>query len=375
MAFVETDAARIYTDVLNCLMDNVGEALYPGDERRIFADALAAVLIAVYTEFNDKMKQRTLQYARGTVLDAIGERYDVARIAPSKASATFRLSASMPLAQNLVIAKGTKITADGNVYFETDDVAVIIAGDLFVDVSATCTEGGSMHNGYPIGSVNTLVDLQAYVSSVSNITTTSGGDDGEPYDEDGDERYRERIRLAPSTLSTAGPESAYRFFAMSADPDIVDVSIDSPDANQINIYPLMTGGELPDTETLDKVLAACNAEDVRPMTDVVVALAPAQVSYDVELKYYCSKSTEADVVKAVESSGGAIDQYNAWQTTALGRHINPDQLRRLILCPDCSGGLVGADRVEIISPVFTELTKGQVAKFSGKLTVTHEVTA
>ena len=63
--FVTTDAAQIYTAIIGTLMDEVGEPLYPGDERRIFGEALVAVLVALYNEFNDKMKQRTLQYARG----------------------------------------------------------------------------------------------------------------------------------------------------------------------------------------------------------------------------------------------------------------------------------------------------------------------
>lgn len=372
--FVETDAAKIYTTVLDGLMDSVGEPLYPGDERRIFADALVSVLVAVYNEFNDSMKQRTLQYARGAVLDAIAERYDIKRLEPSRATATFRFSMASSRTENQVIPKGTKVTVDGTVYFETDDVAVIVAGNRYVDVTATCTEGGSAHNGYPVGSINTMVDLNAYVTMVSNTTTTSGGDDGEPYDDAGDERLRERIRLAPATLSTAGPESGYRFFAMSADPNIADVSIDSPSANTVNIYALMSGGQLPDADTLAKILAVCNAEDVRPMTDVVTALAPEVVKYDIELKYYCTKRNEADTVKAVEGDGGAIDRYNEWQTTALGRDINPDQLRRLILCPDFAPTLVGADRVDIEKPTFIDLDKGQVAQFSGNLTVTHEVT-
>lgn len=69
----------------------------------------------------------------------------------------------------------------------------------------------------------------------------------EPYTTEGDDRLRERIRLAPSTLSTAGPESAYRYHILSADSDIIDVAIDCPidEPNTVNIYPLMTGGAMP----------------------------------------------------------------------------------------------------------------------------------
>ena len=372
--FVTTDAAAIYTAIVGSLMDEVNEPLYPGDERRIFAEALVAVLVSVYNEFNDRMKQRTLQYARGPVLDAIADRYGLTRAEPAHASAIFRFTVDVAQPQNIIINQGTRITTDGSMYFATDQIAVLQAGSLHVDIPATCTEGGSAHNGYTAGTINTLVDLIPYISGAENTTISAGGDDGEPYTDEGDEKFRERIRLAPATQSTAGPESAYRYFALSADPGIIDVAIDVPDANIVNIYPLMTDGELPDEDVLAKVEAACSADNVRPMTDKVTAIAPEAVTYDVEIKYYCTQDNEADTVNAVEGSGGAIERYNEWQTAALDRDINPDQLRRYILAPNWATGLVGADRVNVIKPTFAEIGKQQVAKFSGSLKVMHEVT-
>ena len=371
--FVETDSAKIYTAIVGSLMDHCNEALYPGDERRIFGEGLVAVFVSLYAEFNDKMKQRTLQYARGAVLDALGARYDVSRVAPTSASAVFRFSLSDAQLENIIIPAGTRITSDGSVYFSTAETAVLPAGDLYVDIPGVCISGGSAYNGFSAGSIATLVDLIPYIVSAVNTTVSSGGDDGEPYTEDGDNRFRERIRLAPSALSTAGPESAYRYFVMSADPDIIDVAVDCPEdePNTVNLYPLMRGGALPDEDTLQKVLDALG-DDVRPMTDKVQALAPTEVEYQINLHYYCTKSNEAATIEAIEGEGGAIDQYNQWQTAALGRDINPDQLRRFILAPDTG---VGALRVTVESPSYTELTKSQIAKLSGTVTVTHEVVA
>ena len=371
--FVETDSAKIYTTIIEALMDYCNEALYPGDERRIFGEALVPVFVSLYSLFNDKAKQHTLRYARGVVLDAIGERYGVERLAASSASATFRFTASAPQVENIIIPAGTRITSDGSVYFATQDAAVLEAGETHIDLLGVCMEGGEQYNGFAAGTIATLVDLIPYISAVQNTTATTGGDDGEPYDEAGDERYRERIRLAPSTQSTAGPESAYRFFAMSADPDIIDVAVDCPDdqPNVVNLYPLMKGGEMPDETDLEKVLAAI-ADDVRPITDKVNALAPEQVEYGVEIKYYCTKDNEAATIQAVEGNGGAIDQYNEWQTAALARDINPDQLRRLILAP--ANG-TGALRVDVVKPAFAELSKMQVAKLKGTPVVSHEVVA
>ncbi|NLH01190.1 MAG: baseplate J/gp47 family protein [Clostridiales bacterium] len=355
-------------------MDSVNEPLYPGDERRIFGEALVSVLVALYSEFNDKMKQRTLKYARGYVLDALGERYAVYRAEPAKAKANFRFAVDAAQTGNIVIPAGTRITTDGSVYFATQEAAVLAAGSTYVDVLGLCTEGGSNYNGFAAGTIATLVDLIPYITSAKNVTISSGGDDCEPYTEAGDDRFRERIRLSPATLSTAGPENAYRYFAMSADPDIIDVAIDCPaeSPNVVNVYPLMKDGTLPDADTLSKVTSALSASDVRPMTDKVTAVAPTQVTYSINIKYYCTKDNEAATIETIEGSGGAIEQYIAWQAAALGRDINPDQLRRLILAP--SSG-IGAIRVEVASPAYTELTKAQVAQLSGTPTVTHEIIA
>ena len=369
--FVETDSAKIYTTIIGALMDACDEPLYPGDERRIIGEALVAAVVSLYSEFNDKMKQRTLRYARGVVLDAIGERYGVPRAKPSSASAVFRFEVSAAQADNIVIPAGTRITSDGSVYFATQETAVLPAGGMEIDLDAECTAGGSDYNGYTVGSIGTLVDLIPYISRAYNIMVTSGGDEGEPYTEAGDEKYRERIRLAPASLSTAGPESAYRYFVLSADPDIADVAIECPEdePNTVNLYPLMVGGGLPDDATLQKVIDAM-ADDVRPMTDLVQVFSPSVVDYTVEIKYYCTKDNEAATIQAIEGEGGAIDQYNEWQTAALARDINPDQLRRFILAPTDG---IGALRVDVVSPVHTELTKSQVARLSGTPVITHEV--
>lgn len=286
--FTSTDSAEIYTAIIGALMDSCDEPLYPGDERRIFGEALVAVLVSLYNEFNDRMKQRTLQYARGYVLDAIGERLDVVRAQPAPATATFRFAVDATQADNIVIPAGTRVTTDGNVYFATAENTVLPAGSMTVDVLGVCMVGGSSYNGFTPGTIGTLVDLIPYISSAKNTTISTGGDDGEPYTTEGDDRFRERIRLAPAKLSTAGSESGYRYWALSADPDIVDVAIDCPEEtpNIVNIYPLMRGGAMPDEETLDKVEAACAGQTVRPMSDKVTALAPNEVEYSIELTYY-----------------------------------------------------------------------------------------
>ena len=369
--FIETDSAKLYTSIIGSLMDSCDEALYPGDERRIFGEGIVALFVSMFSLFNDKAKQRTLRYARGNVLDAIGDRHSIPRLEPTKATAVFRFSVAVSQGENIIIPAGTRITTDGGVYFATLETSVLPAWSTFVDIEAECTTGGSDYNGYAVGTVSTLVDLIPYISNVANITASAGGDDGEPYTEIGDEKYRERIRLSPAIQSTAGPESAYRYFVLSADPNIIDVAIDCPEdePNVVNLYPLMVGGALPDEAVMQKVQDALS-DDVRPMTDKVNVVSPTAVEYQLEIKYYCTKDDEASTIETIEGDGGAIDQYNEWQTAALARDINPDQLRRFILAPKTG---TGAMRVDVIKPTFAELSKAQVAKLSGMPIVSHEV--
>ncbi len=371
--FLNINANDLYRQIIEELENGVGEPLYPGDERRIFAEALVPVFLAIFSSVNDAAKQKMLRYARGTVLDALGERTNTKRLEAQPAKTILRFIVSKPQPFNIIIPKWTKATPDANVYFATDEEAILKAGTYSVDVPASSVTGGSFNNGYAPDTITTLVDLIPFISGVTNIVTTYGGDDGEPYTEEGDEHYRERIRLASSKFSVAGPQKAYIYWAKTADPEIEDVAVLSPSAGVVKIVPLLKGGEIPDETVLKKVLAVTSADDIRPLTDHVIVEAPAIEYYDIELKYYTTASNEGIVINNIEGPGGAIERYIQWQDTALGRDINPDQLRRFILSPTWAEVPTGALRVDIIKPVFTSLDKTKVARFSGNLIVTHEV--
>lgn len=441
--FIETDAKKIYDRIITGVEGSVGESLYPGDERRIFADAIAAVFVSLFNQMNDAAKQKMLQYARGDVLDALGERVGVERFAATPAETTLRFSVDAAFGQNIIIPQGTRATGDSTRFFETTENAVIEAGELYVDVPARSVGAGVDYNDIAVGTINTIVDPVPYVDSVQNTTVTAGGTDTED-----DDSLRDRIRTAPSTLSTAGPIKSYEYWAKTADPSIADVvvssrqttltrtltvtggkafkgggklvpdtlavylsdgttkaksgtdytaeyadelltitllpagalasaqtvkiDIDTTDDGVVRIVPILDGGEIPGEDVMQKVYDAVNADDVRPLTDTVIVEAPTAQAYGIQIKYYTTAENESACIQTIEGPGGAIDRFIAWQSGAIGRDINPDKLRALILAPDWEGA-VGAYRVDVIQPVFTPLGPTSVAKFSGTRTVSHEV--
>lgn len=373
--FVGTDSDKLYTEIIGSLMDHCDEALYPGDERRIFGEALVAVLVAAYSEFNDKAKQRTLRYARGPVLDALAERCGISRLEPAYARTTIRFEVSEIRGERIIIPAGTRVTNDGSVYFATEDTDVLPAGSNYVLVNAVCSEPGAAHNGYAPGTFCTLVDQIPYIVAAYNYHVSMSGDDGEPYTTDGDDSLRERIRLATSAISAVGTEQAYRYHTLSLDSDIIDVAVVPPSVGNyaVTIYPLVKDGGTPDDETLMRVQLEFGSDSTkRPLSDYVRAKAPEPVEFGIELKYYFEESGQTAVVQAIEGEGGAIDKYLEWQTSALGRDIDPDQLRIRIFEAFAACGASGTIRIDMVSPGYTEVGKTQFAKFNGSMAVSHE---
>jgi len=357
--FVTVNAQTLYNSLILQFQEALGETLYQGDERRIFLEQQALILVALYNAINDAGNQNLLQYARDTVLDALGARTNTPRLAAQKASVTLRFTLSAVQAVDVTIPAGTRATPDGDLFFATVADLVIPAGDTYGDAAAESTGTGEIYNGFTAGLINQIVDPIAYEASVVNTDASSGGADIEA-DDDGVNvwsGYRERIRESVTKYSTAGPADAYIYWAKTANSEIQDVAVVSPAAGEVEIVVLMEGGELPSAGVLAEVLEICNDKKVRPLTDLVTAVAPTPVSYDITLTYYISEdnsANETSIRAAIEDTDGAVDQYKAWQGGKIGRAISPDYLRQLILN-------AGACRIDLTVPAYATIEADEVA--------------
>ena len=351
--FVEVNSEALKTQLITDFENILNETLYPGDERRIFLLQLLPTIVGLKNDINNSAKQNLLRYASGNMLDALGEYFNTDRIPAQKAKVTLHFTLSSAQALPVTIPAGTRATPDGLLYFATTQALSIPVGQTQGDVSAEAVEGGAKYNSFAPGQIKNIVDPVPYVQSVSNTDTSAGGSDIET-----DDNYRERIRLAPESYSVAGPEGAYIYWAKSADINISDVVVASPTVGTVKIIVLMNGGQLPNQAVLNAVTAAVSAKDRRPLTDQVQVATPTQVTYNITLTYYISKdrpAEEAAIRAAIENTGGAVDQYKAWQCAKLGRAINPDYLKQLMLN-------AGAIRVDITTPTYTAINADEVPK-------------
>jgi len=321
--------------------------LYPGDPIRIFlySQALREFQLRQIIDFS--AKQNLLKYAKGDYLDNIGATVERLKASKSRVTIKFNMSSPQPTAQ--IIPIGTRVTPGNNIFFETTENVEIPAGEIEVTCIMECTIEGKSGNGFLPGQINVLVDPVPWVKSVSNIDKSQGGSDIED-----DESYRERIWLAPESYSTAGPDGAYKFFAKQYNSSIVDVEVSSPSPGVVDIRVLLENGEIPTQTLLDSLKDYLSDGTKRPLTDYVVVNAPDIVNYDIDIVYYILDEDSAMTSTIQTSVNQAIENYKNWQKSKIGRDINPSKLTADIISS-------GAHRVEITSPVYTEIQATDIA--------------
>jgi len=353
--FLTTNPEELANEFIQMYEQAEGRKLAQADPLRLIFLTCASVITKQNVAINDAAKQNLLYYARGDILKHKGAECDTPILEATAASTTLRMHLSLPLSTSKIIKKGELLATsnEGAIFFVSTHDVVIETTDLFVDINLKCTIIGPEGNGFAIGEINSLVKPLPYVRKVENITVSAGGS----LEED-EESYRNRIYLAPEKLSNAGPTGAYEYYAKSASPLISDIFVDSPQPGYVNISVLLKNGELPSEEIIQLIYEKVNARDVRPLTDFITVSAPEIVTYDLDVVYYI-ETNAVDKTLIHQNVEKAIDEYSKWQSSKIGRDINPSKL-----ISDCIKA--GAKRVDVRTPIFMAINKGQVAVMENK---------
>lgn len=334
-------------------------ALSKADPNRIILLSCAQILYQEMQQINKAGRMNFLKYAYDGYLDNLSALKKVTRNPARTASVPIKFILSMPRETVTGIPAGTRVTADYEVYFSVQEYAEIPAGETELTVIAVCTEAGVVGNGYAIGEINTLVDPIGFVNKVTNTETSAGGTEIED-----DESMAERTYLAPSSYSTAGPDDAYVYWVKDVRPDIGDVKVTSPSAGIVDIRFVMDGGKLPDNKTILAVKEHVSQRGKRPLTDMVQVSSPDVVQFAIDFKYYINSSDSSIAAYIQENVNTAVDDYIIWQSSKIGRDINPDELIVRI-----KGA--GAKRVVINAPVFQAIGEIEKAELSSNSNIIY----
>lgn len=358
--FVSIDKAEVEAEVfaIYYTITKRTEPLADGDPVRLFILFIVNLVIMLLNKLNETGRKNLLKSSDENFLDGLGALVGTTRIPASAARAVMQIKLSAEREMETIIPAGTRISPEKNIYFAIVSDVVIPAGETSAQVTAVCTETGEIGNGYAEGEIKEIVDPVAYVASIVNISKSAGGSDTEK-----DDSLRERIFEAPESYSCAGSEGAYIYHAKSVNAAVIDVEPYSPAPGVVQLVILLTGGTIPENVVTGEIQDALSAKSKRPLTDWLIVTPPEAVSYDINLKYWIYE--DADPTEVSAAVWAAIAEYKLWQRTKLGRDINPDEIT------DKLKSVSGVKRLEIVSPVFTKLSKVQVAQ-ENKIKVSME---
>ena len=111
-------------------------------------------------------------------------------------------------------------------------------------------------------------------------------------------RLRTRARIIG--FANAGGAAHYRYWALSASPEVADVAVDSPAIGQVRVNVLATGDrENVPQEVLDAVSAVIMRDDVRVLTDTVSVVSAEILHVDVRAKIWLYPDAPLEIIDAI----------------------------------------------------------------------------
>lgn len=359
--FIPTDPEDIIIWITSAYEEIMGVTVQPASPERNFIQWLAETIVLERIMTNYAANQNIPSRAVGDNLDALAELFYLPKRPQAKAATcTVRFHISEPQTFAVLVPKGTRVTdARQKLVWETTADIYVKAGDAYVDEKVQCQRTGKVGNGYAVGEINSLVDPFAYSVGCENLTESDGGADAAT-----DEEFYELLRRSMDAYSCAGARGGYIYWAMQVSTEIADVIAASPTPGVVKLYVLMDDGTPATEEMKERVLAACNADDVRPLTDFVSVEDPENVDYQVRFTYYIQEDSPISGEALAAAVQAKVEEYTAWQCAKLGRDINPSRLISMLM-------ETGIKRVDLIEPAFVHLKDGsdkdvpQLARLAG----------
>lgn len=333
---------RIYKE-LTGRAASLGDA----DPKSAIIKAFTLIVYQVMQYADAKGRAELLKTSTGESLENLAALLGILRQGARRATAVERFTIAQARAEATAIPAGTRVKTQDGRYFNTVDYAEIPAGELTADVKVQAEEAGAASNGIAIGDIDTLVDPIPYVASVENTVESTGGLDVED-----DDSLTERVWLAPSKYSCAGPRDAYEYYVREWRSDVEDVQIVSPSPCVVNVFVTMIGGRQPTEEEREDLRAYLSGDTIRPLCDQVEVLAATEIGFEVSITYYIASSDQKSAATIQQQVEKAVDDYVAWQKK-LGRDINPTELIARVRG-------AGAKRVKVTAPEDVAVSKTEL---------------
>lgn len=208
------------------------------------------------------------------------------------------------------------------------------------------------------------LDQLAALLGVARLTLVAADTEAVPPVEavmESDAALRRRAQLALEGYTSAGSVGAYEFHARSADGRVADVSVVSPNSGVVQLTILSSLGDgTPAGDLIAAVVDAVNADEVRPLCDNVVVVAPTIVPYAITADLEIPVGPDASLVLAAAQT--AVEAYAA-EVHALGATVALSGLHAAL-------HQAGVRRVLLTQPVADIQTEVTEAPYCTGITIT-----
>lgn len=319
--FVDVDPLVIAQEMKTYYETQLGKSIQPADIEQLLINGFAYRESILRNQINSTAVQNLVTFSSAPVLDYLGYFVGVTRIPAAAAACQISLSFTGNTIPT-VIPEGTRIASqDGKVFFRTVEAVTIAANQSSATVEAICETEGIDGNGYNPGEISVIQDPQPYLVSAVNTDITTGGALAES-----DDQLRERIQLAPAQFSNAGSVEGYKFWALTANPSIIDVGVPRVPAvpGTVMVWPLIASGDVTPSEILTAVFDILNADKIRPTTDTVVVQSPTRINYSLDIRL--TLFTDAPQDETVQIVTQNANDFVLEKRQKLGRDIIGAQL-------------------------------------------------
>ena len=353
------DPNLILADMVAEFEAAAGRTLQPAQVERLLINLYAYREALVRNAIQYAGQQNLLAYASFPMIDYLGQLLGVTRLGAQSAVTTLEFTLGARLGVFYTIPAGSQVgTADGQYIFATSTPLTFSPGMSAASVEASALTAGPGANGYLSGQISVQMNPSVLVQSVTNTSVSAGGAAPES-----DDHLRGRIQAAPNQFSVAGPEGAYRFFALSASSSIIDAQISSPAPGQVSVY-VLTGpinqqpaaapnnAGVASPALLSTILTQLNADNVRPLTDTVSVLPIVEIDY--QITGTITLYSDADPVSTMAAATSAAQELAIALASRIQRDIVPSQIIEAL-------SVSGVYEVVLTAPTYMPLAAGQWA--------------
>lgn len=345
---IDWENDEILESAIEAFENESGEQLFAGDERLWLINTFMYIADVTAGEINHMANNNLIMHCDENVLMMKAEERYIEREPAKKAAVHVKFTLA-GAGENITIPKGTRATAEGELFFElTEDVSVA-AGQTTATAIMYAVEDGKAYNNIEAGKITILVDTIPYVTHVVNTDASDGGRDIEDL-----ERFRLRVLRATRQYNTTGAEDAYIENAKDADATIIDVKATN-DGPEIHIYVLCENGTIPGENILNEVEKLLKSRNKKALVDRLYVEAATTKNYTINLSFKIAQSDYNRASEIQEKVSNAVQKFVSDMQSKMNVDINPEILRKYVYN-------AGASSVTITSPVFTEVKKNEVAK-------------